>query len=122
MIKKELSKSERISKEEKRLRRNYKNLQRDKFAVVDGLIRRAAYMRVQLEDMETDLDAGGYVDMFRQSDKMEPYERERPVARLYNSVNKNYQTVIKQLIDLLPKEEKKEADDGFEEFVMNRDG
>lgn len=122
MTNKEMSKAERIYKEEKRLRRNYKNLQRDKFAVVDGLIRRAAYMRVQLEDMEADLDAGGYVEMFTQSDKTEPYERERPVARLYNSVNKNYQTVIKQLIDLLPKEEKKEVDDGFEGFVMNRDG
>jgi len=35
--------------------------------------------------------------MFTQSEKTEPYERERPVARLYNTMNANYQKIIKQL-------------------------
>ncbi|QCV56269.1 hypothetical protein [Thermoactinomyces vulgaris] len=119
--KKELTKDERISKEERRLRRSYKDLPKDKKQVVDGLIRRAAYMRVTLEDMEVDLDKNGFVEMFTQSEKMEPYERERPVARLYNTMNKNYQSIIKQLSDLLPKDEPKEESDGFEAFVMSRD-
>lgn len=119
--KKELTKDERISKEERRLKRSYKDLPKDKKQVVDGLIRRAAYMRVTLEDMEVDLDKNGFVEMFTQSEKMEPYERERPVARLYNTMNKNYQNIIKQLSDLLPREEPKEPDDGFESFVMQRD-
>jgi hypothetical protein len=118
--KKELTKEERISREEKRLRKSYKDLPKDKMQVVDGLIRRAAYMRVTLEDMEKDLDENGFVEMFTQSEKTEPYERERPVARLYNTMNKNYQSIIKQLSDLLPKEEPIEEDDGFEDFVMNR--
>ena len=119
--KKELTKDERISKEERRLRRSYKDLPKDKKQVVEGLIRRAAYMRVTLEDMEVDLDKNGFVEMFTQSEKTEPYERERPVARLYNTMNKNYQSIIKQLTDLLPKDEPKEESDGFEAFVMSRD-
>lgn len=120
--KKDLTKDERISKEERRLRRSYKDLTKDKKQVVDGLIRRAAYMRVTLEDMEIDLDENGFVELFTQSDKTEPYERERPVARLYNTMNKNYQSIIKQLSDLLPKvESPKEESDGFEAFVMSRD-
>ena len=122
MSKKEITKAERISTEDKRLRRIYKDLKRDKIATVDGLIRRAAYMRTTLEDMEIDLDTNGFVELFSQSEKTEPYERERPVARLYNTMNKNYQSIIKQLSDLLPKElPKSEGDDGFESFVMSRD-
>ena len=121
-IKKELTKSERISTEEARLRKNYKEIKRDKAAIVDGLIRRAAYMRVSLEDMENDLDDKGFYELFSQSESQEPYERERPVARQYQSMNKNYQSIIKQLSDLLPKElPKSEGDDGFESFVMSRD-
>lgn len=116
-----LSKQERISIEEKRLRRIYKNIPKDNKAIIDGLIQRAAYMRTTLEDYEADLDEKGYVELFSQSEKCDPYERERPVARLYNSMNKNYQCIIKQLSDLVPKVEIKTKDDGFDSFVGGRD-
>lgn len=120
-VKKKLVKAERITKEERRLKRNYKDIQKDKSAVVEGLIRRAAFMRATLEDMEIDLDNGGFVEMFAQGDQ-DPYERERPVARQYQQMNKNYQSIIKQLSDLLPKEPpKQKEDDGFDSFVMARD-
>lgn len=119
--KKELIKTERISKEERRLKRYYKNLQVDKKAITDGLIRRAAYMRVTLEDMEIDLDTNGFYELFSQSENQDPYERERPVARQYQTMNKNYQSIIKQLSDLLPREAPKKEDDGFAEFVNERD-
>jgi len=119
-IKKDLSRDERISKEEKRLRRIYKNIGKDQKAIIDGLIQRAAYMRIALEDWENDIMVNGYIEMFTQSEKTDPYERERPVARLYNTMNKNYQSIIKQLTDLVPKELPKTEDDGFDEFVNNK--
>lgn len=119
---KELTKQERIDTEEKRLRKSYKDIPKENVAVTDGLIRRAAYMRVTLEDFEKDLDENGYVELFSQSEKMDPYERERPVARLYNTMNKNYQSIIKQLNDLLPKKEvATKEDDGFDGFVNGRE-
>lgn len=119
----ELPKDKRISNEEKRLRKSYKDIPKKLMTVADGLIRRAAYMLVTLEDYETDLDAKGYVEMFSQSPNTPAYERERPVARLYNTMNKNYQSLIKQLAELLPKEpdKPKAADDGFDKFVSDRD-
>lgn len=120
--KKILTKADRISAEERRLRKSYAKIPGDVMTVADGLIRRAAYMRVTLEDYEADLDGRGYVELFSQSPNMDPYERERPVARLYNTMNKNYQGIIKQLGDLVPKRDpEKEADDGFEGFVDGRD-
>lgn len=119
---KELTKQERIDTEEKRLRKSYKDIPKENVAVTDGLIRRAAYMRVTLEDFEKDLDENGYVELFSQSEKMDPYERERPVARLYNTMNKNYQSIVKQLNDLLPKQQAQtEKDDGFDSFVNGRE-
>ena len=99
---KDMSKEARISREERLLKRRYKEMPKDAQAMYSGLIRRAAYMRVTLEDYEAYLDENGSVEMFSQSEKLEPYERERPVARLYNSMNKNYQSIMKLLNDALP--------------------
>lgn len=113
----DLEKDERIKREEKKLKRLYKNIDKDKKTLIDGLIQRAAYMRITLEDYERDIDQGGYVELFSQSEKTEPYERERPVVRLYNSMNKNYQSIIKQLSDQLPKEVNVTEKDELIEFL-----
>ncbi|WP_135553205.1 hypothetical protein [Paenibacillus cymbidii] len=118
------AKKTKVTNEEKRLRKTYEKLPKDQMVIADGLIRRAAFMRVTLEEYEADLDENGYVEQFTQSEKTAAYERERPVARLYNSLNKNYQSIIKQLSDMLPKGDgggsKDAGDDGFDEFVNNR--
>jgi len=120
--KKEITRDERIKKEEQRLKRIYKNIDKDNKAIIEGLIQRAAYMRVTLEDWEKDIMENGYYEMFTQSEKTDPYERERPVARLYNTMNANYQKIIKQLSDLVPKEApaKGVEDDGFADFINSR--
>lgn len=118
--KKEKTKDSRIIGEEKRLRKIYKNIDADNKAIIDGLMQRAAYMRITLEDWERDIDENGYFEMFTQSEKTDPYERERPVIRLYNTMNKNYQSIIKQLSDLVPKYEPEPKDDGFDDFVTKR--
>ena len=120
-IKKELSKDSRIKKEEKRLREIFKDADEDGTAINDGLIQRASYMRITLEDWEEDINKNGIVEMFTQSERTPPYEKERVVARLYNTMNANYQKIIKQLSDLLPDDVKVvEEDDGFESFVGSR--
>lgn len=118
---KEITKDVRIKKEISRLNSICKNLEQNKKKMAEGIIKRAAYMKITLEDYEKDLDDNGYVELFSQSEKQEPYERERPVARLYNTMNKNYQSICKQIADMLPTEPKKEKDDGFEDFIDGRD-
>lgn len=93
----DLIKQKRIKKELSKLKKIYKDIPKDKMIIVDGLINRAAFMRISLEDMEQDIHKDGFVEMFSQSETQTPYERERPVARLYNSMNKNYQSIIKEL-------------------------
>lgn len=123
MTKADKPKETRTNSEKNRLARFYSDIPKDKKGIIEGLIARAAFMRVTLEDMEADLDENGFVELFTQSEKTDPYERERPVARLYNTMNKNYQSIIKQLSELIPKtDEHKEQDDGFDDFAEARNG
>ena len=120
MSKKEITKQDRIKKEEARVRNLYKDIGENENKIIDGLIQRAAYMRIALEEYEKDLDENGYIEMFTQSERTDPYERERPVARLYNAMNKNYQSIMKQLSDFIAKTPAKTEADGFDEFVSDR--
>lgn len=112
---------ELIAKETARLTRLFSKIDPKKKNAVKGLIERAAFMRVHLAEMETDLDQNGFTEWFSQGDQ-EPYQRRRPMADLYNTTNSNYQKIIKQLTDLLPKDvPKQETKDGFDDFVNGRE-
>lgn len=122
MISDNLTKDERIEKEIRRLNGIYKSLSKKEKAVIDGLIKRAAYMRIALEEMEEDLKVNGFTDEFTQSPNTPSYERQRPLAGIYNTLNKNYQTIMKQLTEFVDHKpsEQKEKNDGFEDFVGDR--
>lgn len=85
-----------------RLKKILENMPPNRYTVAEGLIREAARMRVLLDQTYADIEKNGRVEMFSQSEKAEPYERERPVVRQYMQANKNYQSIIKQLIDICP--------------------
>lgn len=111
----------RIASEVKRLTDALSSCSEDRKAALDGLIKRAAFMRVKLEDLEEDIKVNGMTEWFAQTDKVAPYERRRPSADVYLSLNKNYQTIIKQINDLLPKAAVVEdTTDEFEDFVNGR--
>lgn len=101
----------KVKKEFQRLKRIYKDLPKDAMSLVDGLLVEAARLRISLDFLWSDICVNGDTEMFSQSDKTEPYERERPAARLYNARNKSYQTIIKQLNDLRPEGNSKNSDE-----------
>lgn len=86
----------------KRLTGIYKDLPPNEFAVAQGLIEQAARLRVRLDRLWKDLQKNGETELFSQSEKTQPYERERPSARLFTATDKNYQSIIKQLNELTP--------------------
>ena len=86
----------------RRLTKIYKGLPPNKFAVAQGLIVQAARLRVRLDALWEDLQQNGETELFTQSERTEPYERERPAARLFTATDKNYQAIIKQLNELTP--------------------
>ena len=115
--KKELTKAERIAKERRRLTGLFRAVEERKKKTVLGLIERAAFLRVTLDELEENLREGGTTEQFSQGNQ-EPYTRERPESRIYATLNANYQKIIKQLTDLLPKDEPgpKQEGDAFDAF------
>ena len=85
-----------------RLTEIYKDLPQNQFAVAQGLIVQAARLRIRLDMLWDDILLHGETEQFTQSDKTDPYERERPSARLFTTTDKNYQSIIKQLNELTP--------------------
>lgn len=106
----------RIKAEERRLTKIFADIDEKKKNSTQGLIQRAAFMRVSLEDLEAEINSAGFTELFSQGEQ-EPYLRERPTSKIYNSLNSNYQKIIKQLTDLLPKDEKiPQGGDEFDQF------
>ena len=89
----------------KRLTEIYKGLPPKQFALAQGLIAEAARLRVRLDKLWEDLTENGEVEMFSQSENTDPSERERPASRIYTATNKSYQSIIKQLNDMIPKDD-----------------
>ena len=105
-----------IEKERKRLSRIYSGIEEKRKKTIEGLIQRAAFLRITLEELEEDINIYGVTEWFSQGDQ-EPYQRERPSARVYNTMSTSYQKITKQLTDLLPKEEPQQpGGDEFEDF------
>ena len=88
-----------------RLTEIYKGLPPKQFALAQGLIAEAARLRVRLDKLWEDLTENGEVEMFSQSENTDPSERERPASRIYTATNKSYQSIIKQLNDMIPKDD-----------------
>lgn len=100
--------------ETKRLTKIYKNLPPKQLALAQGLIAQAARIRVNLDVLAADIAQNGMTEMFQQSEKVEPYKKTRPEADLFIKLDKNYQSIIRQLNDLI--QDDREPDDDFADF------
>ena len=97
--------------EVERLTEIYKGLPPKQFALAQGLIIQAARLRVRLDKLWAEIEEKGETEWFTQSEKTEPYERERPASRTFTATDKSYQSIIKQLNDMIPAEDADEEDD-----------
>ncbi|UXR53560.1 hypothetical protein MUA82_05655 [Staphylococcus simulans] len=94
----------RVKKEKVRLDKIFKSIPEDRKRVAQGLIVQAARMRILLDDAWSDIQEKGDYELFTQSESTPAYERERPIAKLFNSRDAAYQKIIMQLSKLLPED------------------
>ena len=98
----------------KRLMEIYQGLPPKQLAISQGLIIQAARIRVNLDKLSEDIAENGLTEMFQQSDKVEPYKKTRPEADLFVKLDKNYQSIIRQLNEMI--QDDIEPDDDLSEF------
>lgn len=116
---KDLELEKRKKREITRLKKLFKEVPKEKMDTVRSLVDNAAFMTVQLEDLQVIINQKGVTSEYRNSETQYGTKKS-PEVEIYNSMIKNHMSIIRQLTDLLPKEPPKEVDDGFDMFVGGR--
>lgn len=112
------TKEKMIKNEIVRLTKIFKETEKNKRLTTKGLIEEAAFMKATLKELKASIDESGPIDEMQQGEYS--ILREHPALKAYNTMVQRYTTVIKELTNLLPKEQIKELSDGFDEFVGDR--
>lgn len=92
----------RVSAECERLNKLFKDIPKNQLDVAEGLIIQASRLRVLLDDNWRDILENGEYEKFSQSKDQIPYDRKRPIVENYDSRDKTYKDIIKQLNEMLP--------------------
>lgn len=98
-------KTERIKKETRRLKQIFRDLEPNKLKTVDALIARAAFITINLQDLEVELNEAGWVETYQNGQNQRGLKKSA-TAEVHISLTKNLNMIMKQLLDLVPPEQK----------------
>jgi hypothetical protein len=116
--KKEIGKDDLVKREIERLTKLFKDIETNKRLTAKGLIEEASFMKATLAELKKSIDANGPIDEMPQGDYS--ILREHPALKSYNTMVKNYTSIIDKLLGLLPKEVKVVEEDVFDDFINTR--
>ncbi len=108
-------KEKAIKKEINRLSKILVDVDENRKSVMQGLIEESAFMRVTLKQLKEEIDEKGPIDEMPQGDYT--ILREHPALKSYNTMIQRYNSVVKEVINLLPKADIKSLDDEFDIFL-----
>lgn len=106
---------ERITEELNRISRFYKGIAENQREIISPLLQNAAFMKVTLEDLQEIIATEGVTDTY-QNGANQYGTKQSATLQSYNSLIKNYASVIKTLSQLLPPETKRSALQDFLDF------
>jgi flagellar biosynthesis/type III secretory pathway protein FliH len=117
----DMTKNEIIKAEKAKLNGIYSRLETKTKKSVSSLVEEAAFMAASLYELRDIINEKGYTEGYQNGENQKGTKKCSEVE-IYIQLSKNYMAVIKQLTDLLPKEDltKQEKDDGFDNFVSKR--
>lgn len=105
---KEKTKEQRIKSEKTRLKGIFKDLDENKKKLVTPLIEKAAFMGVELDDLQETIEQDGWTSEYKNGENQYGTKKS-PEAETYIALSKNYAAVIKQLTDLVPAAKRKKS-------------
>ena len=101
----ERSKEKRIENELKRISLYFEEIDGNQLAAVTPLLQNAAFMMVTLQDLQEQINAEGVTETYTNGANQRGV-KSSAALQSYNSLIKNYASVIKALAGLLPPERK----------------
>lgn len=91
-----------VKSEKERIGKILEDMPKNELDLSQGLIEEAAWIRVKLRKLRADIDKNGLFEDFQQSEKLEPYQRERPQAKQYHAFYKDYESAVVKLLERCP--------------------
>ena len=99
-------KENRIKDEKKRLKEIFAELEENKRNLVTPLIEKAAFMSIELDDLQETIEQEGWTSEYKNGENQ--YGTKKSLeAETYIALSKNYAAVIKQLTELVPAAKRK---------------
>lgn len=116
-----LDKNKNTKSELKKLEAIFKDIPKEKKQLVDSMIKQAAFMQSTLYELSLYINRDGAVSIDQRGNS-----KESPAVKSYTALVNRYSNVIKQLLDLLPKDRPestaadKAAKDELAQFIQNK--
>ena len=101
-----------------KVKKLFKELDKSTFSLVENLINELAFMSVTLEDNRKHIEQYGVKEIYMNGKGQFGY-KESVESKNYNAMIKNYTNVVKQIVDFLPKTEKKTAGEELLGFIAS---
>lgn len=108
-----MGKKNELDTDLKEIRKKFEGLKSDTGRLGLNLVDRATFMQKTLKNLEQDVEKNGEVTEMVQGSYS--IQRQNPALQAYTGLIKQYQSIVNQIINLLPKEKKHKVDD-FDEF------
>ena len=112
---KEKLKKNRISE----YNRIFKELSQEKKKLIKKSIEQAVHMEMQLDDLQIELEKVGFVEEYCNGNNQFG-KKESTESKAYNTLMKNYISIIKVLLGELPQSKNEDDDEEFKKFLMDR--
>ena len=98
------------SKELNKLKKIFKDIEPSKRQIVEKLISNAAFMAESLDELQDIISEKGFTEEYQNGANQFGVKKCSEVE-IYNTMIKNYSSVIKQLVDLLPNDARSNGDE-----------
>lgn len=110
----------RIAATAKKMLKALGEIDENQLDIVKSLVEEAAFMRVTLQNLRTAISINGVVDTYQNGENQSGRKKSTEVD-IYNTMIKNYNATVKQIIDVVSKQPGRgDVSDGFEEFTAMR--
>lgn len=111
----EMTNDEKIKTNERRIKRLFRDIEKDRRQFVDAIIYQFAFTTVTLERLVAELNSGEVLEHFEQGSQK--FLREHPALRSYNTTVKSFTALANQLLNALPPPQQKSAGDELMSFI-----
>lgn len=111
-------KNANMEKEKQKMNKIFAKIDKNKKTIVEKLIDNVAFMSITLDELKEDIKIYGVKETYMNGSNQFGF-KESIESKTYNAMLKNYMNAIKQLIDLLPDEEKKNAGEDLLKFIAS---